>query len=147
MREYFLLALGFCGSYVAAALGGWDSGIQTLVAFMGVDFISGIILAGVFKRSKKGPYGGLSSICSFKGLFKKGMMLIIVFVGHQLDLYMGFGFVRTAVIIAFIANELISIVENAGLMGIPIPAAIRKAVDVLNQDSNKGTSRGDSNGI
>ena len=60
-------------------------------------------------------------------------------VACRLDLIMGSDFIRDAVVIAFIANETISIIENAGLMGVPIPAAITRAIDVLNAKANQET--------
>ena len=132
MRHFIISAAAVTGSAIAAALGGWDYGLQTLVIFMAVDYISGLALAGIFKRSANSECGGLSSKCGFTGLLRKGMQLSIVLIAHRLDVIIGVDFVRTAVIIAFIANELISIIENGGLMGIPIPEKLRKAVDVLN---------------
>ena len=66
---------------------------------------------------------------------RKGETLLIVLVACRLDAVMGSTFVRDAVVIGFICNETISIIENAGLMGLPIPAAITKAVDILKQRS------------
>ena len=66
-----------------------------------------------------------------KGLIRKAMILLFVLIGFRLDLAMGVTYIKDAVCIAFIANELISIVENAGLMGIPIPAIITNAIDIL----------------
>ena len=66
---------------------------------------------------------------------KKGMTLLFVLIAYRLDLAIGTSYIRDAVIIGFMANELISIVENAGLMGLPLPAIINKAIDVL---QNKG---------
>lgn len=65
-------------------------------------------------------------------------MLLFVLVAYRLDLTVGSTYIRDAVIIAFIANEVISITENAGLMGIPIPTVIIKAIDVLKNDDKKG---------
>ena len=77
----------------------------------------------------------------WKGLIRKGETLLIVLVACRLDAVMATSFVRDAVVIGFICNEAISIVENAGLMGLPIPAALTKAVDILKQRSEeqKGT--------
>jgi len=120
--------------------GGFDTGIITLLIFMGIDYASGLILAGVFKKSKKSECGALESAIGFKGLVKKCMCLVFVFIGCQLDSFMGTTFIRDAVIIGFISNELISIVENAGLMGVPIPAAIRKAIEILNKKEKGGSN-------
>ena len=131
MRDYFSAVAGLLGGSVAFALGGWDSALQALVVLMAADYVSGLALAAVFKKSLKTSSGSLSSRCSFEGLFRKGMQLLLVLIGHQLDLFFAMDFVRTAVIIAFISNELLSITENAGLMGVPIPSAVRKAIHVL----------------
>ncbi|MSS58808.1 phage holin family protein [Erysipelotrichaceae bacterium Oil+RF-744-GAM-WT-6] len=105
--------------------------MQTLVIFMCIDYITGIYVAGVFHKSKKSETVTLESRAGWKGLIWKGVTLLIVLVAVQLDKVICSTFIRDAVIIGFIANELISIVENAGLMGIPISAVITNAIDVL----------------
>jgi len=133
MHDYITIAAGIAGGFFAALLGGWDAGLQTLLIFMTIDTISGVALAGFFKNSKKCRSGALSSKCSWRGLCKKGMQLLIVLIGYRLDIMLGADFVRTAVIIAFIANELLNIIENASLMGIPVPSALSKALDLLQE--------------
>lgn len=122
---------GVIGSIIANALGGWDMALRVLVSFMAADYITGLIVAGVFKRSQKTESGGLESKTGFTGLCKKGMILGIVFIAAQLDLLSGTEMIRDAVIIGYIVNEAVSIIENAGLMGVPIPPAIVKAVELL----------------
>jgi len=122
-------ALGCIGSLIAQAFGGWNSGIVTLLAFMAVDYISGLIVAAVFHASEKTESGGLESRAGWKGLCRKGMTLCIVLIAHRLDIALGTSVVRDAVIIAYICNEAISITENAGLMGVPIPERLPAAVD------------------
>ena len=131
MKNEFCVEIGLIGGLIATALGGWDVGLQTLVIFMCIDYITGILVAGVFHKSKKSETGTLESRAGWKGLIRKGVTLLIVLVAVQLDKVIGSTFIRDAVIIGFIANELISIVENAGLMGVPIPAVITNAIDVL----------------
>ncbi|MDE5588229.1 MAG: phage holin family protein [Acetatifactor sp.] len=128
---------GTVGSAIATAFGGWDSGLVTLFLFMGLDYVSGLIVAGVFRNSSKTTTGALESRAGFKGLCRKGMVLIFVLIAYRLDLIIGANYIRDAVIIGFIANELISITENAGLMGLPLPNVIKKAIDVL-QSKEKG---------
>lgn len=128
--------LGVIGGAIAAAFGGWDTGMITLIIFMGIDYVSGLIVAGVFKKSTKSEAGGLESRAGWKGLCRKGMTLLIVLIAAQLDKVIGFEIIRDAVIIAYIANETISIIENAGLMGVPIPSIIQKAIDILNKKSD-----------
>ena len=129
--------LGVLGGMISSWFGGWNSAMTTLLVFMAVDYLSGVILAGVFHRSGKTETGALSSLVGFKGLCKKGMMLLIVLVAARLDLLLGSDFIRDSACIALIVNELISIVENAGLMGVPIPAIITKAIDSLHEKEDK----------
>ena len=131
MKNTLCTAAGVAGSFIASLFGGWDTGIGTLVLFMGIDFFSGLAVAGIFKNSTKTETGALESKAGFKGLCRKGMTLFFVLIAYRLDLIIGTNYIRDAVIIGFIANELISIVENAGLMGLPLPAVIAKAIDVL----------------
>ena len=131
--------VGVIGSIIANALGGWDMALRVLVLFMAVDYITGLIAAGVFNKSEKSETGALESRAGFKGLCRKGMILGIVFIATHLDLLSGTEMIRDAVIIGYIANEAVSIIENAGLMGVPIPNIIKRALEVL---KNKG---GDNN--
>lgn len=131
MKQTICSVLGVIGSAIASFFGGWDAGLTTLLIFMGLDYISGLIAAGVFKNSPKTDTGSLGSKAGWKGLCRKCMTLIFVLVAYRLDLVIGTNYIRDAVIIAFIANETISLVENAGLMGLPLPAVITKAIDIL----------------
>lgn len=133
----FLTVIGAIGGAIAQAFGGWTSALTTLVIVMGVDYITGLIVAGVFHRSSKSKTGTLSSCAGFKGLCKKGVMLLIVLVATRLDIMIGTGFIKDCCVISFVCNEMISITENAGLMGIPIPQVIAKAIDVLKSKEEK----------
>lgn len=131
MKQGICTFIGAMGSFLAAAFGGWDQGLITLVIFMSIDYISGFIVAGVFHNSRKTQNGALESLAGWKGLCRKGVILLFVLVAYRLDLALGLNYIRDAVIIGFIANELISIVENAGLMGIPLPTVIQNAIELL----------------
>lgn len=131
MKDLTCTAFGVVGSALTTAFGGWNTGITTLIIFMAIDYITGFICAGVFKVSKKTKNGGLESRVGWKGLCRKGVTMLIVLIAYRLDLLIGTSYIRDAVIIAFCANELISIVENCGLMGIPLPTVITKAIDIL----------------
>ena len=131
MKNTVCTAVGICGSFVASLFGGWSASLTTLLIFMGIDYFTGLIVAGVFHRSPKTETGALESRAGFKGLVRKVMILFFVLIGYRLDLALGGGYIRDAVCIAFMVNELLSIVENAGLMGLPIPAVVTNAVDVL----------------
>ena len=128
-------AVGTAGAAVAKAFGGWDNAVFTLIIFMVIDYAMGLIVAGVFKKSEKSENGGLSSRVCWVGLARKVITLLFVVIAYRLDLLIGTAYIRTGVIIAFCASELISICENAGLMGVPLPAVITKAIDILKNKS------------
>lgn len=131
MKSFICTALGAIGAGIAAAFGGWSAALTTLIIFMAIDYISGLILAGVFHRSSKTESGALESKAGWKGLCRKGLTLLIVVVASRLDVMLGTTFVKDAVCIAYICNEAISILENAGLMGVPIPKAVKNAIEIL----------------
>ena len=119
------------GGAISQAFGGWDSAMMTLLIFMAIDYVTGLIVAGVFQASDKSETGALNSVACWQGLLKKGMTLVIVLVAARLDIVLGTAFVRDAVVIAYVVNETISIIENAGLMGLPVPDVIMQAVEQL----------------
>lgn len=133
LKLYIMTALGAIGGGCAYFLGGWDTALQTLILFMAIDYVTGLIIAGVFKKSNKTENGALESKAGWLGLFRKGMTLLIVLIAYQLDNMIGSDFIRTGVIIAYIVNEAISITENAGVMGVPIPDVIKKGIEALQQ--------------
>ena len=147
MKDTFCMAVGALGAAIASLYGGWDAALQTLILFMAVDYMTGLIVAGVFHASPKSRTGALESRAGWKGLIRKGETLLIVLVACRLDAVMGSNFVRDAAVIAFVANETISIIENAGLMGLPIPEVIIKAVDILKQKAESSTEQKGSNHV
>lgn len=122
---------GIVGGFIAKLYGGWSMDLTSLCIVMAVDFVMGLAVAGIFKKSKKSESGALRSDVGWKGLVKKSATLAIVLVAHRLDLSIGTEYIKTTVIIGFIANETISIIENAGLMGLPMPSAITNAIEIL----------------
>ncbi len=136
MKNGLCTIVGTVGGFIASLFGGWDTALATLLIFMAVDYATGLIVAGVFHKSQKTENGALESRAGWKGLCRKGTSLLVVLVAYRLDLVIGSNFVKDATIIAFIANETISIIENAGLMGAPIPAVVVKAIDVLKQKAD-----------
>lgn len=137
MKDGICTAIGIVGSTIASFFGGFDAALITLLIFMGVDYATGLIVAGVFHKSEKTENGALESRAGWKGLCRKGVSLLVVLVACRLDMIMGSNFIRDATVIAFIANETISIIENAGLMGVPIPSVITKAIEVLKKKSER----------
>ena len=131
MKSAICWIIGFGGALVTALWGGWTEGLMTLVILMGIDYCCGLIVAGVFHKSKKSDNGALSSIAGWKGIMRKFVTLLIVSVAYRIDVVVNTNYLRDAVTIAFSVNECISIIENAGLMGIPIPQKLRDAIEVL----------------
>lgn len=130
-KAAIMTGAGVIGGMISQVFGGWDAALITLLLFMAVDYLSGLIVAGVFHSSDKSETGTLNSAACWQGLLKKGMTLIIVLVAARLDIVLGTAFVRDAVVIAYIVNETISIIENAGLMGLPVPDVIMSAIEQL----------------
>lgn len=129
---------GLVGGCITQLFGGWSSDMTTLLIFMAVDFILGLIVAGVFGKSDKSATGSLDSKAGWKGLCKKCVTFAFVLVAHRLDIALGTGYIKSATVIAFILNEIISITENAGLMGMPLPQVIKKAIDLLKERDDFG---------
>lgn len=131
MKEMFCTAFGVIGAVLASAFGGWDSCMMALLICISVDYISGSIVALVFHNSRKSETGCYNSTYGLKGLCKKGLMLLFVLVAVQIDRLLGSDYIRDAVCIGFCTNEILSIVENLGLAGIPLPQAVIKALEQL----------------
>ena len=137
MKDTICVAVGLVGGFFTAIFGGWDSALVTLVVFMAIDFFTGIITA-MMKKSKHTESGGLSSKAGWFGLAKKVCTLMLIVVAVRMDILLNTNYIRDAVCISFCLNELLSIVENTSLMGIPYPPAIQKAIDVLQTKIGKG---------
>ena len=135
MKDIICTVIGIIGGFFTYLFGGWDAALITLIIAMVIDFASGLVVAGVFHKSKKTDSGALESKAGWKGLCRKGMTLLIVLIAYRLDLAIGVDYIKNTVIIGFIANEVISIVENAGLMGLQYPDVINKAIDILTKKS------------
>lgn len=128
MKEYFCAMLSTLGYLLIYLLGGWDIALQCLVIVIALDYISGVTRAYVTKT--------LSSKIGFQGLIKKIGLLVIVMLGTLIDRVTGeTGAIRTLVIYYFVANEGLSILENLGQAGVPIPPAIKKALKALRKES------------
>jgi len=138
IKAAILSTAGAVGGILAQLLGGFDHMLKALLVFMAVDIISGWLVAALFKTSKKTESGGLSSFAGFRGLIKKGCVLMLVVVAVHLDGLLGTNNItRDAIIIAFSANELLSILENMGAMGIKLPDVLTNALDLLGKPKAK----------
>lgn len=137
IKAMLCTAIGAVLGWIVNMIGGWSEDLTTLLVFMAVDFLLGLLVAGVWKKSNKSDTGALSSWSAWKGLCRKGASLLVILIAYRLDVTLGVNYIRTAVIIAFIVNEGISILENLGIMGVKYPEALKKALDILTDKSNK----------
>ena len=132
MKEFICATLAGIGTFLSFIFGDWDIALQCQVVAVALDYISGVIKAFVNKE--------LSSKIGVKGLLKKVGVFVIVALSVILDKVTGeSGMIRTLVIYYFVANEGLSIVENLGEAGLPIPDVIKKALKSLKSES-KGKS-------
>lgn len=132
IKESLCTSVGIVGSMIISLLGGWDVPMQALIICMIIDYLSGLAVAGIFHKSKKSENGALNSRSGLKGLCMKCMILFIIVAIIQVGKVLNVDWLRNATIIGFISNEFISIVENAGLMGMRLPKPVFKAIDILN---------------
>lgn len=138
MKETISLTFGTITSLIFSLFGGWSAALTTLCIFMMVDYILGLLSAGVFKQSKKTVNGALSSKAGWVGLVRKSINLLLVMLAVRLDLTLNTGqFIANAIALGFIANEGLSIIENAGLCGVYIPPVIARAIEVLKNKSDE----------
>lgn len=139
MKNTMLLVCATFGGAVAQIFGGWDALLKALIICMAVDYITGVIVAALGK-SRKSESGHISSHAAVVGIIKKAVILLIVLVAAALESATGTEFIRDTVIIFFLGSEGISIVENAGLLGVPMPAVLKKWFEVL-RDKGSGDDK------
>lgn len=134
MKEFWnmtQLAFAAVGGWLGWFLGGCDGLLYALIAFAVIDYITGIMCA-IYDKN-------LSSSVGFKGICKKVLIFAIVGIGHIIDAQViGTGSVlRTAVIFFYISNEGVSLIENAGHLGLPIPAKLKAVLEQLHDRAEK----------
>ena len=119
------------GGGIGWFLGGADGFLYALIAFVVIDYITGVMCAIVDKK--------LSSEVGFKGIFKKVLIFILVGVGNIIDVQVlgQAGVLRTAVIFFYLSNEGVSMLENAGHLGLPVPAKLKAVLEQLHDRSEK----------
>ena len=142
IKNGILAVFSVIGSFAANSLGGWDASLQVLIALMVTDYITGVLVAAVWHKSSKSSSGTLNSVAGFKGILKKCAILLLVWIGVLLDQALGYAYARTAVVLFFVGNEGISLLENLGLMGVPFPAFLRRALEALRDQGDKGKEGG-----
>jgi len=119
------------GGGIGWFLGGADGFLYALIAFVVIDYITGVMCAIIDHK--------LSSEVGFKGIFKKVLIFIMVGVGNIIDVQVlgQAGVLRTAVIFFYMSNEGVSLLENAGHLGLPIPAKLKAVLEQLHDRSEK----------
>ena len=137
MKTIILTIAGMIGSLISFLFGGWSAAMTTLFICMAIDYITGFCVAAVFKKSPKSESGALESRAGFKGLLRKGAILLVVLIAHRLDISLDTTFIMDGVITAYILNDTVSIVENVGLMGLPMPKVITKAIELLKKETEE----------
>lgn len=138
MKNLILAALAAVGTFVTHALGGWDEPMKLLVALMLADFFTGVAVAVFWKKSPKTESGAASSAIGFKGLLKKGAIVLVILIAVRLDNALGTTYVRLMAILFFMGNEGLSLLENLGLMGVPFPGFIKRMFEVLREKGDNG---------
>lgn len=118
------------GTAILSLIGGWDMALQVLVIMVVIDYVTGMTAAWLT--------GELSSSVGFKGITKKILLFIPVVIGVCIDNVLGQEILRSLAIMFYIANEGLSILENLGRSGVPIPEPVRKALAALKESSEKG---------
>ena len=138
MKEFWIsiqLVLAAIGGWLGWFLGGCDGLLYALIAFVVVDYITGIMCAIVDKK--------LSSSVGFKGIFKKVLIFTLVGIANVLDVQViGTGSIlRTAITFFYISNEGVSLLENAGHLGLPIPAKLKAVLEQLHDHAEKENTK------
>lgn len=123
--------IGALGGFIGNVLGGWDIALRVALTLMCTDFIVGFIVAFVFKSSSKTKNGKISSEALFKGLVKKGLMLVMILVGHQLDIVTNQEILRNGVCYYIIVMEVTSLIESWSISGLSYPKIFDKVLEVL----------------
>ena len=130
MKDIICSILAGIGTGLVYLWGGFDVAMQCLLIAIALDYVSGIIKAFVLKQ--------LSSAVGFRGILKKVGILVVVALAVLIDRVTGeSGAIRTLVIYYFVANEGLSILENAGKAGLPIPHSIKEALQALKRQGDK----------
>ena len=133
----YSVVIGAIGGVFLMLFGDWSIALTVLCICMAIDYITGLVVAGVFHASPKSAGGGLDSNAGWKGLIRKVATLVIVLIAHFVDILIGTQYIRDAVVIAFTVNEIVSILENCALMGVPIPQVLLRGLDILHQQAKE----------
>ena len=137
--EEITRALAVVGGFVAGLYGGWTGIMTVLVIFMVADYFLGCACALTGKSAKTEGGHFLSSV-AFVGLLKKATIMLVVLLAVQLDKAVGdaAAMFQTAAVFFYLANEGLSIIENCGLLGVPVPNVLKNALEALRDKGDSG---------
>lgn len=138
VKNALLAGVAMAGAFVVEQLGGWDAMLGLLMGCMAADVVTGVLVAAVWKNSGKTEGGRLESRAGFKGLCRKGIILLMIWLGVLMDQALETAYIRSAIILFFVGNEGLSLLENLGLMGVQYPAALKNALEVLRDKGENG---------
>lgn len=131
VKQVISLVIGALTTGLLKVIGEPTQDLKILLLLMVIDLIVGFTVSAVWHKSSKTKSGKVSSKVMFKGIVKKILTLVLVVVAYQIDILLGYNVIRHVTIIAFIVQEIISIIENIAITGIKTPDIITKALDVL----------------
>lgn len=135
-----ILSTSSFGVILTQIFGEWNDSLFALIILMCIDFITGLIVAGIFNDSNKSENGGLSSKICLQGISKKVCTLLLVAMAYQAEILLSVDYIRTAIIWGLCANEMISVTENSVKMKIlpeSVQKILEKAIGMLNKEENK----------
>lgn len=142
IKRVVLAALASIGSAFAQTMGGWDVMLWVLTGFMITDYVTGVMVALLWHKSRKTESGGVDSRAGAKGLVRKMAIYMFVAMGAALDKLTGNDFLRDAVCLFYVANEGLSILENTAVMGVKYPQVIKDALEILQKNENAELPQG-----
>lgn len=138
IKNGILMAAASAGAFLANAIGGWDVLMRVLVGMMAADYLTGLLIAAIWQKSNKSATGALDSKASFKGIVRKCAILLLIYIAVLLDAAIGTRYIRSAVIIFYIGNEGLSLLENLCIMGVPHPTFMERVLQVLRDKGEQG---------
>lgn len=130
MEEYFKCLAGVGGAAASFLWGGWSMTLTTMFILVAVDYVTGVLAATIEKK--------LSSSAGMRGITRKILIFAIISIAHLVDQMIGTEhMIRDGTIFFYAANEILSILENCGRLGIPVPPKIREAIKLLHEKEKK----------
>ena len=143
VKQVISLVIGALTTGLLKVIGEPTQDLKILLLLMVIDLIVGFTVSAVWHKSSKTKSGKVSSKVMFKGIVKKILTLVLVVVAYQIDILLGYDVIRHIAIIAFIVQEIISIIENIAITGIKSPEIITKALDILERSVKDEFSNSD----